>query len=283
MNSTTVPVMHPTDLSDLSINAFNHALKIGVSAKCALYVVHVAEGQDEAPWRAFPQVRRTLARWGLCDENETPPAVFKKLGIEVAKVEIEPQHPVRGLLRFLAGHPSGLLVLATHGHKGLPRWIQPSIAETMSRRSATQTLFISPNCRGFVDPATGELDLKRILVPVDHVPPPAAAIAAVRQFARALGADPEIKVLHIGTNAPVLGRCSPSAQHLSLEMHTGNVVEGILQATAKTAANLICMATSGHDGVLDALRGSTTKRVLREAPCPVLAIPVIRMLEEAVP
>jgi nucleotide-binding universal stress UspA family protein len=33
------------------------------------------------------------------------------------------------------------------------------------------------------------------------------------------------------------------------------------------------MATAGRDGFLDALRGSTTEQVVREAPCPVLALP----------
>ena len=34
------------------------------------------------------------------------------------------------------------------------------------------------------------------------------------------------------------------------------------------------MPTAGHQGFLDALRGSTTERALRHAPCPVLAVPV---------
>jgi nucleotide-binding universal stress UspA family protein len=34
------------------------------------------------------------------------------------------------------------------------------------------------------------------------------------------------------------------------------------------------MPTAGHHGVLDALRGSTTERVIRHAPCPVLALPL---------
>jgi nucleotide-binding universal stress UspA family protein len=33
------------------------------------------------------------------------------------------------------------------------------------------------------------------------------------------------------------------------------------------------MTTQGHTGVLDALRGSTTERILRRASCPVLAVP----------
>jgi nucleotide-binding universal stress UspA family protein len=33
------------------------------------------------------------------------------------------------------------------------------------------------------------------------------------------------------------------------------------------------MPTAGREGVFDALRGSTTERVLRRAPCPLLAVP----------
>jgi hypothetical protein len=33
------------------------------------------------------------------------------------------------------------------------------------------------------------------------------------------------------------------------------------------------MATLGHHGFLDALRGSTTERIVRNSTCPVLAIP----------
>jgi nucleotide-binding universal stress UspA family protein len=44
-------------------------------------------------------------------------------------------------------------------------------------------------------------------------------------------------------------------------------------ATAEQA-DLVAMPTKGHDGFLDVLRGSTTERVVRHAPCPVLALPV---------
>jgi len=36
--------------------------------------------------------------------------------------------------------------------------------------------------------------------------------------------------------------------------------------------DLLAMTTSGHDGFLDVLRGSTTERVLHRAPCPVLSV-----------
>jgi nucleotide-binding universal stress UspA family protein len=46
-------------------------------------------------------------------------------------------------------------------------------------------------------------------------------------------------------------------------------------------ADLIAMATEGHKGFLDVLRGSTTERVLRDARCPVLAVPATQLATES--
>ena len=58
-------------------------------------------------------------------------------------------------------------------------------------------------------------------------------------------------------------------------MREGPVVETIVSVAEEIDANIIVMPTAGHHGLLDALRGSVTERVLREAPCPVLAVPVV--------
>ncbi len=170
------------------------------------------------------------------------------------------------------------MVLATHGREGLPRWVRPSIAEAMSRRTRMQTLFVPGRNNVLVDEATGDLHLNRILVPVDHRPAPVAAIKAIQQFYRALAAAPELRILHIGKSPPVVATISSTSQRAPLqvpiEARDGDVVEGILQAAAEMRANLIGMATAGHHGLLDALRGGTTERVLRQTPCPILAIPI---------
>jgi nucleotide-binding universal stress UspA family protein len=53
----------------------------------------------------------------------------------------------------------------------------------------------------------------------------------------------------------------------------GDVVETILAVAKETTADLIAMNTKGHHGFLDALRGSTTERVVGHARCPLLAVP----------
>ena len=53
----------------------------------------------------------------------------------------------------------------------------------------------------------------------------------------------------------------------------GDPVDQILAAADEVEADLIVMPTAGRTGVFDALRGSTTERVLRRAQCPLLAVP----------
>jgi nucleotide-binding universal stress UspA family protein len=51
------------------------------------------------------------------------------------------------------------------------------------------------------------------------------------------------------------------------------VVPTILAVAGQCAADLIVMTTAGRHGFLDALRGSTTERVLGGGALPLLAIP----------
>jgi nucleotide-binding universal stress UspA family protein len=262
-------IMHPTDFSELSMNAFAHALRISVAVKGKLYLLHVAENQTET-WDRFPHVRRTLAGWGLFDEKESPTQLTPKLGVEVIKVEVEPQHPAKGLAHFLASHESDLVVLATHSREGVQRWFRPSVAEAMARQTIAPSLFISPGSRGFVDPVQGAIRLKRVLVPVDHRPPAAPALRRLLEFCRNVSDEQiEYQLVHFGDEPPKVDGMRVRGRKES------DIVNGILQAAVELGADLIAMATAGHQGVLDALRGSTTERVIRQAPCPVLAIPAL--------
>jgi nucleotide-binding universal stress UspA family protein len=60
-----------------------------------------------------------------------------------------------------------------------------------------------------------------------------------------------------------------------IEVQEGPVIETIISVAEEIGADIIAMPTAGRHGLFDALRGSVTERVLREAPCPVLAVPVM--------
>jgi nucleotide-binding universal stress UspA family protein len=167
-------------------------------------------------------------------------------------------------------------VLATHGREGLPRWLHGSVAEPLARQAQTPTLFIPHGVQGFVAQDSGAIHLRRILIPVDHAPRPDAAVQRTRQLSQLLGVDaPALRLLHVGAaeDMPAVRLPAAFAGQVDRTARSGDVVDAILESAREFEADLIVMATAGHQGFLDALRGSTSERVLRHAPCPVLAVP----------
>ena len=82
-------------------------------------------------------------------------------------------------------------------------------------------------------------------------------------------------VRHVGpeSDAPTVHAPEGPGWTSESESWEGPVVEHILDSAEANDADLIVMAKRGQRGVLDALRGSTTERVLRGARCPVLVVP----------
>lgn len=270
-------VLHPTDFSPASERAFAHALAIALLRKTNLTILHVSpKKKSTIEWTRFPAVRQTLERWGLLEAGSPQSAVFDELQVRVKKVGLRSRHPVLATTGFLNHDATDLIVLATEGREGPSRWIDRSDAEAMARWSRTMTLFVPAGAtRGFVSLDNGDLSLKNILVPVDWEPDCAAAVEFARRAAEVLSdGNVTITMLHVGDSQPP----SPALENgpqwtLHTERRPGDPVTEILSAAERHMADLIVMATAGHDGVLDALRGSTTEQVLRRAPCPLLAVP----------
>jgi len=193
-------VLHPTDFSDSSDNAFRHALALSVRRESMLTLLHVvSDASDLHSWNEFPAVRQTLERWGLLEADADRSAVTTELGVDVEKLNLRNRDVLSAVLDYIQHHSTDLIVLSTDGRKGLPRWIRGSVAEKLARTSRTMTLFVPREARGFVDDATGALNLRRILVPVDHRPDSRAALAYASRVARHSNTGPvEVSLLHVG-------------------------------------------------------------------------------------
>ena len=270
---TLTHIFYPTDFSLSPEITLAHALKLTVATKAKLTIFHVNKGLETTEVEDFPNVGDTFTRWGLSSEEESP-LDFNSLGVPVEKILAHGDDPSGAILAYLDRNPAGLIVLATHQLGGQPFF--QSIAEPIARGAGVMTLFIPPNTRGFVRGEDGTLSLRRILIPIDHHPNPQTAIQAITGLVKAFECEKmAFTLLHVGSEEEVPFIYTPRRAgwtwHVSIR--TGDVVSQIIQCEKEEDIDLIVMVTEGHQGFLDALRGDTTERVLRNARCPVLSIP----------
>lgn len=280
MNADTetlvISVLHPTDYTEASNIAFEHALAISTKAQSSLTILHVDnKGFDQSDWRNFPHVRTTLGRWGLIKANSNREAIFSELGIKIRKVEIRSEDAVASVVNYAEKHPTDLIVLATHDN-GLPGWMRGSVSEPVLRGCRKKTIFIPESAKGFVS-EKGHINIKNILIPVDFKPNPLSSIKYTVDFAKAYSDSEKVSILllHVGDSIKLekIDMFSDEKIKVSKEIVSGNVIDEIIKRANSQRADLIVMPTHGHDGFLDILRGSTTERVLHDARCPVLAYP----------
>jgi nucleotide-binding universal stress UspA family protein len=271
-------LFHPTDFSPASEVAFAHALKIALQSRADFDLMHVggSAAPDEFDWSAFPAVRATLARWGVLAEDIAPEEVGAALGLNLRKVIKAGRDSLGVTLRHIRTFAPDLIVLSTHQRDGIDRWLHKSVAEPLARRSGAMTLFVPHNGHGFVSLRDGLVTLRRVLVPIDHAPAADTAIDRAWELARGLGCSTgEIRLIHVGDAGPPPRPAAVADAGWSVEtvVRSGDVVRCILEEEARWGADLLVLATQGHQGFLDALRGSTTERVVRGARSPVLAVP----------
>ena len=139
-----------------------------------------------------------------------------------------------------------------------------------------------------------------ILVPTDFSPQSDAALACAKELARQCGA--RLSLLHVITDPRATGLWAPdvyvpasremqatflreatarlenavSAEeraffHVLLDARIGPAAECIRDFAREHDVDLIVMGTHGRTGLAHLLLGSVAERVLRSAPCPVMA------------
>jgi nucleotide-binding universal stress UspA family protein len=267
-------IFHPSDFSAASEIAFAHALKAALVAGARLYMLHVSE-HGNVEWSDFPGVRSTLARWGLLPKG-SPKSAVGQLGIEVTKVIAPGDKPVKACLEFLSKHPTDLIVLAVHQYEGRMRWLKERVGGPIARRAREMTLFIPHGVTGFVSTRDGSVLLRNILIPIAHKPRAQPAIEAASRLIQSLSlTSGTLYLLHVGTetDAPEFSVPEHAGWRVQRLAAAGEPVEVIVNTANSLPADLIIMTTEGPQGFLDALRGSTSERVLRGSRCALLSLP----------
>lgn len=146
------------------------------------------------------------------------------------------------------------------------------------------------------------IKLRRILVPIDFSPESLETVRYARLLAKRFGA--KLHLMHVVTPPPafplgrgtlplafsgkqiaagVLKRLKSLAAEYSVPpqlarytVRAGAAADKINEIARESGADLIAISTRGYTGLKHAFLGSTTGKVVRSAPCPVL---VVRDLE----
>jgi nucleotide-binding universal stress UspA family protein len=261
-------IAHPTDFSPASREAYLHALALALAYRCKLYLLHVrAEDGSEAD-DGFPHIRETLTAWGRLSGEASPEDIEKVTGVAVRKVDIRDQDPIEGLSQFLMAREAGLIVARTHGDARQGLLATRSISAGVIRETRIPTLFFGPGFnRPFIDPATGAVALRRVLMAVDAHPNPWPAVTTLRELTDPLGAA--VHLTHVGDSLPP--NLETSHSHIALLGRRGSV--GATLAAASGEMDLIAMPTDPDKNIWERIVGSASTHVVGEATTPVLLIP----------
>jgi nucleotide-binding universal stress UspA family protein len=266
-------IIHPTDFSNASMEAFAHAMAFSLAARSRLYILHVAgDGEDHSSY-TFPHVKRLLALWGKIGPHESPEAVEDRTGVRVSKIALAPGNTRRRIDEFIVSHGCDLMILSTHYRAALTRLVSNSVATGTADDSRVPTLFLRDDVTGFIDPQTGTCRLKTLLIPIgtevsDDV------VRHIETIVGLVAPNVRTKMLHVGTDQPVIIQKEGYQRVPPIELRPGAVVETIVRTASDMSAGLIAMPTEGRHGLSDTLFGTTTERVLYQSPSPVLAVPV---------
>lgn len=270
--SARLRILHATDFDPAGEAAFAHALRIAIEGKARLYILHVVRDGAAEAWSQFPHVRELLAGWGLMDPRNPPQAIERRLGVHVEKISIRSPDVRQSIARFAREHECDLLVLGTHGRAGAGLF-GAGLIDDLSVRVHARTLFIPIDASGFVDPRTGHMNIDSVLIPVDDEFSPAVALRRIQATLQLIAPRARLHFLHVGRKLPALRDEAGAPFELPIVLRQGDVTQAISSFARECGARLVAMPTAGRQGVFDALRGSTTERVLYEAKLPVLAAP----------
>ncbi len=187
---------------------------------------------------------------------------------------------------------AGLVVVGTHGRRGVRRLLIGSVAEEVVRRAPCPVLVV-PNASARTAPGPDA----PVLVPVDFSDHTAETLDWAARMAGLYGAP--VELLHVvepvapvptfysdvvgpvaydasalvdGSNAQLRALAEGLDVDVETRTQLGAAHVAIVDVARERRAGLVVMATRGLTGLAHVALGSVAERTLRRAPCPVLVV-----------
>lgn len=296
-------VLCPTDFSEFSRRALEHAVALARAHGAELSVLHVAPFMvvmaGDMPYvpSGLPLDAAARARLLADLEAATEPARTAGLKPQLLLVEGDPADEI---LKQAGKAAADLVVMGTHGRRGLDRWVMGSVAGRVVQKARCAVLTIPRPPEG----AAGSRppSYEHVLCPVD-LGSSAETLAAAFSIARA--AKARLTLLYVLEGLPQLeaavrmaridwsefqSRLEKSARQSLRDaasaaagpgqdgfvweemVASGKPYREILEVADAKGASLIVMGIHGQKALERMFFGSTALHVVQQARCPVLTV-----------
>lgn len=169
-----------------------------------------------------------------------------------------------------------LILMATHGHEGLVRWLWGSVAEGVARHAPCPSMLVR-------SPETPTV-FRELLIPTDGSE---ESLSVAKRVGRFVGPETRVTLLHCTGALPqdkaeylaqaelrnLLRQQVDGRPWMRLDFASNPAPRGILDWLANNRCDLIAMSTHGREGLARLWKGSVTEEVTRHSNCPVLTFP----------
>jgi len=292
-------ILFPADFSRCGGQALDHAIHLAEKHGAELHMLHaivLLQDDPHSPSHHFPDLEEIHERLVKLARSEMTAALEprKTKGIKIKMEQERGISAAETILNYSADNTVDLIVMGTHGRRGLGHLLLGSVAEEVVRHAGCPVLTVREREKPVPVHA-----LERILVPVDFSEHSKSALAHARGLAAAYEA--RLQVLHVieETVHPafyVPGKTSiydlrPDIREKAAEAMKklfdetpgpradadflctdGRAHKAILEVAEKEKSDLIVIATHGLTGLQHLLLGSTAEKVVRRASCPVFTV-----------
>ena len=288
---TIKTILCPVDFFAASDAAVQYATGLAQNYDAGIRLLHVL---TPVPVTAYEYAVDTSPIMKAMEDKAREKLTSLAAGVRQAGVDVEFEirtgdvyEEVKRSIEFVKPQ---ILVMGTHGRRGVERWFMGSTTEKLLRHSPVPLITIS---------ATGEKAgaprFKRILVTTDFSDGTSDALSYA--FSVAQENESKITLLHVvhDVAADVSGKYRESLLEgvekqlddlvppeattwcdVNTQVEIGVPYRIILRVLEDEKIDLLVMNIHGK-GMLDrALLGSTAERVVRVAPCPVMLIPPMK-------
>ena len=290
-------ILCATDFSDFSNHTVNYGIALANEFDSKLFVCHVIDLSSVAIYGEFQLDPVGLQDRIMNDANEQLQELIGGQQIDWEPL-ISVGHAADEISRIVEEQDMDLVISATRGRSGLKRLILGSVTERLMRTLSCPLLVVHSPDNAFVA-SEDQVNIKSILIGCDFSPD--SDVAFEHGLSLAQEFQSELHLAHVVETSiyQQLHKIeSPVEEELQQEIQTrlikklqdmvpeearnwckpqtsllnGHPYEELVKYAERNNIDMIVLGTRGHGLVKSLLVGSTTDRVVRNAPCPVLSV-----------